>query len=132
MNAPAETRGSVPRSWVSCIERQGCQRQAQAIVPDTHRFTDPTGARTARFSRHRREGISYPFMNPNDARHSSGDAATRQELASIPLVAVAIHSDSSWEHFVGHCHTEPGKGRMNTALARLQQTSSGRRSRAGE
>jgi len=37
------------------------QRQAQAIVPDTHRFADPTGARTARFSRHRREGISYPL-----------------------------------------------------------------------
>jgi adenylylsulfate reductase subunit A len=39
----------------------GLAAASQAIVPDTHRFADPTGARTARFSRHRREGISYPL-----------------------------------------------------------------------
>jgi hypothetical protein len=87
------------------------QRQAQAIVPDTHRFTDPTGARTARFSRHRREGISYPLrdyenrlidkLSPGrqQALEAGTDAGAREAARSLRGIREKEHLEASGHLF---------------------------------
>jgi hypothetical protein len=71
------------------------QRQAQRIVHETHRFTAPTSVRTARFSRHGREGISSDRRRHHRSHRIAGEVRrTRRCIGSSPHAWSSARSSS--------------------------------------